>query len=250
MDIRPPYGYQEIVPLTKAQRVLLPRERVLPAAFRELLALPLSFAEFAPAARDYPVGFVSADQGKTFVAMAVFGLETRRNLFVGADDTWEGGAYLPAYVRRHPFCMTRVAVDGKEHPERIACVEKRALDDNGEPLYDARGEPLPAWEARRKLLFEFEADLVRTEEMSRRLARLGVLEEFTMQAVPNQGQPLAMTGLYRVSESKLHDLPAATLKELAQAGILARVYAHLMSLANFGRLLERRAARAQAPAKI
>jgi hypothetical protein len=54
-----------------------------------------------------------------------------------------------------------------------------------------------------------------------------------------------MTGLYRVSESKLHDLPAATLKELAQAGILARVYAHLMSLANFGRLLERHAARAR-----
>jgi hypothetical protein len=246
MDIRPPYGYREIVPLTRTQRVRLPGERALPAAFRELLALPLSFAEFAPAARAYPIAFVSADQGKTFVAMAVFGLEKQRNLFVGADDTWENGAYLPAYVRRHPFCMTRVAVDGKEHPERIACVEKYAIDDAGEPLYDAKGEPLPAWETRRKLLFEFEADLLRTEEMSRRLAALGVLEEFTMQAVPNQGEPLAMTGLYRVSESKLHDLAADTLKELARAGILARVYAHLMSLANFGSLLERHAARGKA----
>jgi hypothetical protein len=145
--------------------------------------------------------------------------------------------------------MTRVAVDGREQPERIACVETRAIDDAGEPLYDAKGQPLPAWETRRRLLFEFEADLLRTEEMSRRLAALGVLEEFTMQAVPNQGAPLAMTGLYRVSESKLHDLAADTLKELACAGILARVYAHLMSLANFGRLLERHAARGKAVPK-
>jgi hypothetical protein len=32
------------------------------------------------------------------------------------------------------------------------------------------------------------------------------------------------------------------LKDLAQKGILARVYAHLISLANFGRLLDRRSA--------
>ena len=249
MDIRPPYGYQEIVPLTKAHRVVLPRTRWVPAGLRNLTAVPLSFAEFAPACRDYPIALVSSDGGKNYVAMTVLGLQTQQNLFLLKDDTWDAAVYVPAYVRRYPFCMTRVAVDGKEQPERIACVEKRVVNDKGEALYDEKGEPLPAWEARRKLLFEFETDLVRTEEMSRRLAGLGVLEEFTMQAVPNQGQPLAMTGLYRVSEAKLHDLPAATLKELAQAGILARVYAHLMSLANFGRLLERHAARAKVETK-
>lgn len=239
MDITPPYGYQDIVPLTKSHRVVLPREGGLPVVFRSLGSLPLSFAEFAAACRDYPIAFISGDGDKSFVAMAILGLENHQNLFLVADHTWDSSTYVPAYVRRYPFCMTRVTVDGQEQPERIACVEKRALNNRGQALYDAKGEPLPLWEERRKLLFEFEADLARTEEMCRTLAALGLFEGFAMQAVPKQGAPLAMTGMHRVSEQKLNELPAEKLKELAQTGILARVYAHLISLNNFARLLDR-----------
>ena len=241
MDIKPPFGYQEIVPLTKQHRVLLPEITKLPLVFRSLTALPLSYTEFAVACRDYPIAFIGGDGN--FVAMAVLGMENQQNLFVTPDGGWEPGIYLPAYVRRYPFCMTRVTVDGREQPERVACVEKRAINDKGEALHNAKGEPLPVWDERRKLLFEYEADLVRSEEMSRTLAGLGLLETFTMQAVPNQGEPLALTGMYRVAEQKLAELAPDALKDLAQKGILARVYAHLISLSNFGRLLDRRATR-------
>ena len=245
MDIKPPYGYQEIVPLTKQHRVLLPGERELPVVFRKLTALPLSYTEFAVACRDYPIAFIGSEAHQNFIAMAVLGMENQQNLFVTAEEGWEAGVYLPAYVRRYPFCMTRVTVDGQEQPERVACVEKHAINDRGEALYDAKGEPLPAWEERRKLLFEYEADLVRSEEMSRTLAGLGLLETFTMQAIPSQGAPLAMTGIYRVSEEKLAGLAPEQLKELMRKGILARVYAHLISLSNFGRLLDRHVAAAK-----
>jgi hypothetical protein len=241
VDIRPPYGYQEIVPLTKQHRVLLPEARKLPLVFRSITALPLSYTEFAAACRDYPIAFVSGDNGKSFVAMAVLGLETQQNLFVAADGGWDASVYLPAYVRRYPFCMTRITVDGKEQAERVACVEKRAINDRGEALHNAKGEPLPLWEERRKLLFEYEADLVRSDEMTHALAGLDLLETFNVQAIPNVGSPLAMTGLYRVAEHKLGALAPEKLKELTQQGILARVFAHLISLANFGRLLDRRA---------
>jgi hypothetical protein len=251
MEIRPPYGYQEIVPLTKQHRVLLPEARKLPLVFRSITALPLSYTEFAAACRDYPIAFVSGDSGKSFVAMAVLGLENQQNLFVAADGGWDASVYLPAYVRRYPFCMTRITVDGKEQAERVACVEKRAINDKGEALHNAKGEALPLWEERRKLLFEYEADLVRSDEMTGALAGLGLLETFSMQAIPNAGAPLAMTGMYRVAEQKLGALAPEKLKELTQQGILARVYAHLISLANFGRLLDRRAglAKAAAPAQ-
>lgn len=248
MDINPPYGYQEIVPLNKQQRVVLPEGRKLPLVFRNLTALPLSYAEFGAACRDYPIAFVSGDAGKTFLPMAVLGLENQQNLFVTENGSWEAAVYLPAYIRRYPFCMTRVTVDGKEQAERVACVEKRAINDKGEALYDAKGEPLRVWEERRKLLFEYEADLVRSEEMCRTLAELQLLETFTMQAVPNQGTPIAMTGMYRVAESKLAELAPDPLKTLVQRGILARVYAHLISLNNFGRLLDRRSATPAPPA--
>ena len=240
MDIRPPYGYQDIVPLTKQHRVVMPEARKLPTVFRNIAALPLSYTEFGAACRDYPIAFIGGQDGR-YVAMAVLGLEKDQNLFVTEDGAWDAAVYLPAYVRRYPFCMTRVSVNGKEQPERIACVEKRAINDKGETLHDAKGNPTPLWEERKKLLFDYENDLVRSDEMARAIAELGLLETFTMQAVPNQGQPIAMTGMHRVAEQKLGALAPEKLKELTQNGILARIYAHLISLSNFGRLLDRRA---------
>ena len=247
MDIRPPFGYQEIVPLTKQHRVVLPEARKLPTVFRNITAVPLSYTEFGAACRDYPIAFIAGPDGRGHVAMAVLGLEKEQNLFVTDDGAWDAGVYLPAYVRRYPFCMTRVTVDGKEQPERIACVEKRAISDKGEALHDASGNPTPAWEERKKLLFDYENDLVRSDEMARTIAGLGLLETFTMQAVPNQGQPISMTGMHRVAEQKLGTLVPEKLKELTQNGVLARVYAHLISLSNFGRLLDRRARVKPAP---
>lgn len=243
MNIKPPYGYQDIVPLTKTLRVQLQESRRLPTPFRGLSALPLSFSEFAPAVRDYPIAFISSDAGKSFIAMALLGVEAQQNLFVDGNDVWDAAAYLPAYVRRHPFCMTRVSVNGKEQIERVACVEKNAVQPKGAALFDDKGEPLPVWDGLRKLLFEFEADLMRTEEMTRKLQELQLLEPFTAQAAPTGEPPITLTGMHRVSEEKLHALPAETLKELARSGMLARIYLHLLSLGNFQRLLDRRAAR-------
>jgi SapC len=244
MDITPPYGYQEVVPLTKEHRVVLPAAGTLPPVFRGMMVIPMSYTEFSLACHDYPVVFISNDQGKTAVAMAVVGLEQQHNLFVAPDLTWDHNFYVPAYVRRYPFCMTRVNVSGAEQPERIACVEKRAISDKGDALHDAKGEALPVWENMRKLLFEFESDLARTEAMSKIIIDLGLLEPFNMQAKPNEGEPFTLSGMFRVNEQKLTELSADKLKELVQNGVLPRIYAHLMSMSNFARLLTRKAARA------
>jgi SapC len=249
MDITPPYGYQEVIPLTKEHRVALPTGGVIPEPFRGMMVIPLSFSEIALACHDYPVVFVSGDQGKSAAAMAVVGLEQQQNLYLTPGQSWDSQVYVPAYVRRYPFCMTRVNVGGSEQAERIACVEKRAISADGQLLHDAKGDATPAWEALRKFLFEFESDLARTEAMCRLIVDLGLLEPFTMQAKPEVGEPLSLTGMYRVHEQKLGELSADKLKELAQNGVLPRLYAHLMSMSNFNRLMARRAARAQRAVK-
>ena len=240
--ITPPYGFQEVIALTKTHRVLLPKGPTVPVVFRSMNPIPVSYTEFPIASRDYPVIFISGDEGKSYAPMLVLGLAAQQNLFVLWDDTWDRRVYLPAYVRRFPFCMTRVMVDGKEAPERVACVEKIAINDKGEKLFDDKGEALPEWQQREKLLFEFEADLGRTDEMCKLLAQHQLLEPFTMQATPNNGEPLQLTGMYRVSEEKLAQLDGMVMKDLAAKGVLGRIYAHLISLDNFRRLLDRRAA--------
>ncbi|NBR27080.1 MAG: hypothetical protein EBT83_01530 [Betaproteobacteria bacterium] len=241
-QITPPYGFQEVVALTKTHRVLLPKGTALPMTFRNMNPIPVSYTEFPIASRDYPLVFISGDQGKTFTPMLVTGLASQQNLFVMWDNTWDRRVYVPAYVRRYPFCMTRVMVDGNEAPERVACVEKRAINDKGEKLFDDKGGSTPEWEARQKLLFEYEADLARTEEMCALLVKYQLLEPFTMQATPNQGEPIQLTGMFRVAEEKITQLDGAVLKELTQKGVLGRVYAHLISLDNFQRLLARNTA--------
>ena len=243
MHIKPPYGFQEIVALSKTHQILLPKESKLPVVFRTMNPIPVSYSEFMLASRDYPLVFISSDLGKSFAPMLVLGFDAKQNLYTAADDTWDTHSYVPAYVRRYPFCMTRVWVDGKESSERVACVEKRAITRRGEKLFDADGKALPVWEQRQKLLFEYESDLARTEAMCALLAQHGLFEPFTLQAVPDQGEPLQLGGMYRVAEARLADLDAALLKELVQLGILGRIYTHLLSLENFQRLLARCAAR-------
>jgi len=247
MDITPPYAYSEIVPLTKEHRVLVPQARKIPPAFRPVNALPVSLVEFNLIARDYPIVFVTGDQGNTFVTMAVLGLEPQQNLFLLADNTWDRRAYLPAYVRRYPFCMATITQDGKVREDRLVCVEKKALKDKGDALFDDKGEPLPQWVEQQKLLTEFEADLIRTNEFAAEMKTLGLLEQFTMQAQPNEGAPIQVTGMFRVVEQKVNELDAETLKSLATRGLLGRIYQHVASLDNFLRLLDRRAGLAKKP---
>ena len=73
------------------------------------------------------------------------------------------------------------------------------------------------------------------------------LEPFSMQASAKQGGgAIQLTGMHRVAEAKLEHLNANQLKNLMRKGILARAYLQLLSLDNFSRLLERRAARGAA----
>jgi hypothetical protein len=247
MEIKPPFGYKEIVPLYKNNKVRLPAPGSVPAFCHSLSAMPVSFAELWVACRDYPLVFASEDNGKSFAAMAVLGFASGENLFV-ANGAWDRSVYLPAYLRRYPFCMARVEAQTAEQVNRIICIEKEFLDDQGETMFDAEAKPLPKWQPIETLLQEYEADLERSREMSAILSDYALLELFTMQIQTGEGEGINLTGMYRVAEKKLEFLNASQLRNLIKKGIMGRIYAHLVSLENFGRLLDRRNAKAAAAA--
>jgi hypothetical protein len=78
------------------------------------------------------------------------------------------------------------------------------------------------------------------------LVDYGLLEPFTMQANMKAGGSVQLTGMHRVDEKKIEHLNAAQMKNLVKKGIMGRLYVHLLSLDNFARLLDRRAALAPA----
>lgn len=244
MQITPPYGYQEVVPFLKTHKVRLPAPGAFPEFVRRGNVVPLSFAEFQPAAREYPIIFSTGSASGSYVPAIVLGIAQGENLFYDGA-AWAGGAYIPAYVRRFPFCMAKVNVNRVERADRLICVEKAALAEEGEAMFDGQGAPSERWAGIEKLLREYEADAERSLEMGAILAEYGLLEPFGIQATlkGSDAPPLQVTGMHRVAERKLENLNAAQLRNLLKKGILARVYVHLLSLENFGRLLERKAAR-------
>jgi hypothetical protein len=238
MKINPPAGYDQISPLQKHHRVTLPPAGMAPPSFSRLHALPISFAEFGPASRDYPLVFVRRGDD-AFSAVAALGMQPRQNLFMLSDGAWDRRVYLPAYVRRYPFCMSKLSIDGEERRERVVCIEAEALHEDGEPLYDKAGNALAHWKTLERLILDFEADLLRSDEMCELLQEFDLLEPFTMKAEVD-GFTLQLEGMYRVAQERLESSPDSVTRRLFDAGVMERVYAHLLSLDNFRRLLNRR----------
>lgn len=243
MNITPPFGYPEISALNKNQRVIFVKPGDTPAFSRKLNALPISYSEFSRVSHDYPIVFISTDEGATFGTVALLGLQPGQNLFVGTDGKWDNSVYLPAYTRRYPFCMGKVKVDDVVQDDRIVCVVQKAVNEaKGEALFDEQGVAQPKWAEMEKLLHEYEADLMRSEEMCSILKQYDLLESFSMQAVPTKGGAMQLTGMYRISEAKLEGLNGDQLHNLVKTGVMARIYMHLLSLENFARLLDRKVA--------
>ena len=248
MQIAPPFGYKEVVPFLKNQKVRLLAPAEVPEFAQRGNAIPISHTEFQPVSRDYPIVFTSGDGKTSFAPVAVVGLTAGENLFA-VEGRWAPGTYVPAYVRRYPFCMAKVNVNQVEQKDRLICIEKTHIaaagEEAGEALFNDKGEPSQKWQDLERLLGEYEADLERSREMCAILADYALLEPFTMQATQKaQGaKPLQITGMYRVADKKIEDLNSAQLKNLVRKGILPRIYMHLLSLENFARLLDRKAAR-------
>ncbi len=233
------------MPLYKNQKVRLHAPGEMPAFVRATNAVPLSFTEFGVACHDYPIVFTSVDNAASFSPVAVLGVQGAENLFL-KRDAWDPMVYVPAYIRRYPFCMARVMLDKVEQADRLICIEKEYASDEGEVMFAPDGSALERWKPIEKLLNEYEADLERTREMCAILADYALFEPFTLQAVLKSGGSMNLGGMYRVDEKKLEFLNAAQHKNLIKKGIMGRIYAHLLSLDNFARLLVKKNAAAAA----
>ena len=239
LDIKPPTGYTSVSPLLKNHRVVLPSGDKAPPFARNIHALPVSFNEIAPASRDYPVAFSSGDGGKTFTLTAILGLQHNQNMFLMEDGYWDRRVYLPAYVRRFPFCMARVTRDGELQSERVVCVEDSAITNDGDELFDTQGEPLPVWSQIQDFVTEYERDLMRAEEFCKLLAGLDLLEPISVTAELGEFK-MELAGLYRVNRDALDELPEDALRALLKDEAMEAIFVHLWSMANFQRMLNRR----------
>lgn len=233
-----PPGYGKLVPLDRQRHGALG----LPSSDQfhwcaQLNAMHLNAAEFAKAAADYPIAFVRDEDSGEYAPIAVLGLRSRENLFVDAQGHWRPHCYVPATARRYPFCIAEIAQkDGP--PQRLVCVEEDKLARGGTPLFAADGSPSEAWLQTQRLLEAIEGARLQTRVLCRRIEALGLLTPFDALALPRQGQRMRLQGLFRIDEERLQAVPGRDLRTLMRKNELRAIYAHLLSLENFGRLMD------------
>lgn len=208
-----------------------------PYAFTaEAHLVPLTVTEFAPAALSYPVIFV----GDSKQPVAVMGLRPGENLFVSDAGDFRPEAYIPAYVRRYPF----VFANDDAQKRLILCIDRAApfLKDGGETPLFTDGQPSAYTQQAMEFCNNFEQERLRSESFVKLLADLDLFDTreavFTPRNPDGSAAPAQKLAEYfAVSEDKLKALSAEKLAELRDNGALGQIYAHLVSLLGWDRLI-------------
>ena len=244
--IFPPFGYKALHALSRNDFVRMHSLGEVPtfAAANEML--PLTYSEFFVASSDYPIVFTQAPASGEFMPAVLVGLERGLSLFAQHDGKvwrWDANSYLPAYVRRHPLCMSKVKGDASLNDERLVCVDKDYVG-NKPALQFVRlfneDAPTERWELIEEFLQGYQTDIAATAAFTNALRDFGLFQPISASLTSvGAEEPLTVDGMFGVDEEKLNALDDCVLVDLHRKGYLQRIYAHLKSLQNFQKLLHR-----------
>jgi hypothetical protein len=213
-------------------------------------AVPLTVGEFPLAAVSGPIIFVGEDK----TPIAVMGLNAGDNMFVGDNGLFEPGVYIPAYIRRYPF----VFAQDDDAQKMVLCIDRNAdfiVEGGGDmPFFEKDGKPSEYTQRCMEFCNNFEQERQRTLQFVQILKDLDLFESKVANFTPmnpdgTAGEPQKIADYFGVSEEKLNALPIEKLKEIRDNGALGQIYAHLLSLVGWDRLVALALARApQTPA--
>jgi hypothetical protein len=229
-----PVLYTNPVPVDRVRHAHKRFVRPTNAGFaRHANSVPLAAAEFASAARDYPIVFTSGDQ---VGAAAVLGYEDAQNLFLDADLRWDPYAYIPAYIRRYPFVFSKT-----EKGEFLLCIDEAAnvlADAGGEALFDG-GKPGKLLDEATRFAGEFQHQIDGTNDFLRACRDLDLLVDNRAAFQISQSRTVSLSGFRTIDPERLEKLPDDALVDWHRRGWLLLAHCHLVSQGNWKTLATR-----------
>ncbi len=230
-----PLFYRQVLPVDKNRHrdvsIAPVTDMTFAAATNSVIVLA---AEFSKACREYPLVFV-LDQGNYFPA-AVLGLQDGQNLFISAQGAWQA-SYIPAYVRRYPF----IPALQEGSTEYLVCIDEGFAgfnrDGRGERLFLEDGGQSATLIRSLSFLQEFQIQHQRTLDFCAVLQQHDLMEPMQADVAMASGKKLQLNGFFVVSRQKMAALPDEVIGSLSRQGYLELVFAHLLSLENFERLV-------------
>jgi hypothetical protein len=201
-------------------------------------AIPLTNQELFHAQRDYPIVFTNEPVP---VPVAVVGVHDKANLYVEPDGSWRRGAYIPAYVRRYPFLFS----EQTESRDLTLCI------DEGSELLEATtanplfrdGKPTEITQKALDFCLAYQRQHEATREFGRTLAQVELVIPRDATVKLPGGESILVRGFKMIDEEKFNQLPADTILDWRARGWITLIYAHLLSLGAWDRLVQILAAR-------
>lgn len=228
----------QIVPLNNEKhRDLKVTAAVNIARIKNEYLLPLIIQEFIVVATEYPIVFVKHEHTGAFQAVAMLGIESKENLFC-KGDRWDG-LYIPRLIRNHPFSL--VFKDEKKE-EFMLCIDEAyqpyKLQD-AHALFDIKGEQT---EYLKKLVANMVSDAENIQLTASFVSYLAEKELLIANrlSIEIENEKRNIDGLYIIDETKLNALSMEVFEQLRQRGVLPAIYAHMSSLHQIPRLINRK----------
>ncbi len=218
-----------------------------PFAFmREAHAIPVTVTEFGMAAGSYPVIFVGDER----TPVAVMGVRQGQNLYVDGNGRVVDDHYVPAFARRYPFVFA--ADDASDR--LILCVDRAApmVSNQPEVPFFQDGKPTQFTNDAIEFCKEFERQRRATMDFVALIGSYDLFEQKTVAFQPRDAQGREMgpqqkiADYWAVSEERLNALSNDRYLELKANGAMGAIYAHMVSLLNWQRVIQR-AVRVPAP---
>jgi hypothetical protein len=209
---------------------------------------PLLMAEFPQAAGSFPIIFAGDEKAP----LAVMGIEPGVNLYFNKDGSTNGQVYLPAYMRRFPFIVANDESNGRN----IVCL------DVGADIV-AEGADWPIFEGKELTQYgkncvdfcqRYEEDRTRSDLI---LNQIKALDLFHTRQIKHQardnfsnpiGEEVLISEFFAIEEPRVHKLSGDQLVALRDTGALAYIYAHLISMSHWDRMVAMELNRLNPPA--
>ena len=193
-------------------------------------AVPVTVDELVDAQRSFPIVFSAGDNP---VPLALMGLNEGVNTFVDDAGQITENVYVPAYVRRYPFMLARLAPDSED---LSLCFDPAAgvigQFEDGTDLFDGEGKPTEYTQGVLEFCQKFEESGQRTKAFMDEVMKHDLLMdgEIAITLQENPDNPFVYRGFKMIDEKKLRELPAETLEAYHKSGVLMLMHAHLFSL--------------------
>lgn len=198
-------------------------------------AIPVNIVEFAVSARHYPIVFSTAEPS---LPVVVTGLRTGVNAFIGKDNVWARGYYVPAYVRRYPFIL----MENAEQEQFILCIDEDSgvLTEGGDRLlFNEDGKPSELTDRALEFCRAYHGQYEATRQFVAALHEHDLLTDNSTEIRLTDDRKIQMQGYKVIDREKFDALPDDVFLDWRKKNWLPVIYSHLVSLSNWPSILQR-----------